>query len=129
MKGTDILENAREQLKGFIAYEVRNIWCATKTHLPNWGEDEEYRIPFSEIVGENTLVKATLDVFDDADTSTPQLFTLDDIRVALDNNLFFGDEDGEEHHYGELKVDELANIANMLEEKYLSIVHKDIVAQ
>ena len=42
MKGTDIINVAREKLVSFIAFEVRNIYLLLNGQEPNFEEDEEY---------------------------------------------------------------------------------------
>lgn len=123
MKGTDIIERARQDLKGFLVYEIPFLYGMMRKDYPNWENDEEWEIKFSDITDDDVYV--TLDVFDfDCIETTPELFHLSKVKCTLDNNIFFVDIDGDEHHYGELDIEELAAIANMLQEKVSEIASK-----
>lgn len=118
MRGTEILERTREELKNFIVYEGKYIYNLTHELCPNWENGEDWAVEF------NPSLVVTLSVFDDWDTTIDEKFVLNSIHISLDDNLFFWDADNEEHHYGELKIDELADIANILEEKVKSLLKK-----
>ncbi len=124
MNGTDILERARKELKDFIVYEVKQLYNLLYHETPNFEDDEDWVIEFSEL-SKIIKIKITIDVICDDDFGTiPEKRILDSIRVGLDDNLFFtAEEDDDEIHYGELRVEELADIANYLEEKFYNFTH------
>lgn len=126
MKGTEILEQARKQLKEFIVYETKQIYLLLHNNeAPDFEDEEEWCIGFDEL-SNSTKIKIHVEVVcsDDLDTIAERQ-TLDEIRIGLDDNLFFTtEEDDDEIHYGEIRVDELAGIANYLEEKYYKILNK-----
>ena len=125
MKGSEILEQARKELKDFIVYEAKQIYLLLHNNeAPNFEEDE-WCVRFDEL-SDCTKIEISVEVVcsDDLDTITEKQ-TLDEIRIGCDDNLFFTtEEDDDEIHYGEIKVDELAGIADYLEEKYYKFINK-----
>ena len=120
MKGTDILKTAREQIKNFIVFEVKNLYILTNMRNPNFSEDEEY------VLDVNFPINVEVDnSYLDVDGTTIEVWNVDEIHVTLDDNIFFKcSENDSEIEWNKISTDELAGIANILENQYLKIVKK-----
>lgn len=120
MKGTDIINDAREKLKSFIAFEVRNVYLLLNGQEPNFEEDEEYVLDV-----EGLSVKVEVDnSYLDVEETIMENRTITEIHLSLDGNLFlvpYGDDDTE-IEWTDLSTDEVAALANVLENQYLNIV-------
>ena len=119
MKGTDIINDAREKLVDFIAFEVRNIYLLLNGQEPNFEEDEEYVLDI-----EGLTIKAEVDnSYLDVEETTMENRTITEVRVSLDGNVFLvAYEDDTEIEWKDISTDELVGLANVLENKYLNIV-------
>ena len=119
MKGTDIINDARKKLVDFIAFEVRNIYLLLNGQEPNFEEDEEYVLDIEGLTIKVEVYNSYLDVED----TTIEDRTITEVHVSLDGNVFLvGYEDDTEIEWKEISTDELAGLANVLENRYLSIV-------
>lgn len=120
MKGTDIINVAREKLKSFIVFEVRNIYLLLNGQEPNFEEDEEYVLDV-----EGLTIKVEVDnSYLDVEETIMENRTITEIHLSLDGNLFlvpYGDDDTE-IEWTDLSTDEVAALANVLENQYLNIV-------
>ena len=119
MKGTDIINDARKKLVDFIAFEVRNIYLLLNVQEPNFEEDEEYVVDI-----EGLTIKVEMDnSYLDVEETTMENRTITEVRVSLDGNVFLvGYGDDTEIEWKEISTDELAGLANVLENRYLNIV-------
>ena len=114
MKGTDIINVAREKLVSFIAFEVRNIYLLLNGQEPNFEEDEEYVLDI-EVEVDNSYL--------DVEDTIMENRTITEIHVSLDGNIFLvAYEDDTEIEWKDISTDELAGLANILENQYLNIV-------
>ena len=119
MKGTDIINDARKKLADFIAFEVRNIYLLLNGQEPNFEEDEEYVLDIEGL----TIKVEVDDSYLDVEETTMENRTITEIRVSLDGNVFLvAYEDDTEIEWKEISTDELAGLANVLENRYLNIV-------
>ncbi len=119
MKGTDIINDAREKLVNFIVFEVRNIYLLLNGQEPNFEEDEEYVL---DIEGLNIKVEVDNSYLDVEDI-TIENRTITEVHVSLDGNIFLvGYEDDTEIEWKDISTDELVGLANVLENQYLNIV-------
>ena len=119
MKGTDIINDARKKLVDFIAFEVRNIYLLLNGQEPNFEEDEEYVLDIEGLTIKVEVYNSYLDVED----TTMENRTITEVRVSLDGNVFLvAYEDDTEIEWKEISTDELAGLANALENRYLNIV-------
>ena len=119
MKGTDIINVAREKLVDFIVFEVRNIYLLLNGQEPNFEEDEEYVL---DIEGLTIKVEADNSYLDVEDTIMENR-TITEVRVSLDGNIFLvAYEDDTEIEWKDISTDELVGLANVLENQYLNIV-------
>ena len=119
MVGNDIIRNARNQLKEFIVFEVRNLWNFIKKQNPNFGNDEEWVIGCEELL---TNVSCGISISDGV-LSHYEFRYVERIKVTLDDNVFFDLEDCDgEYEWTELSTDELGRICNSLESTYLGYV-------
>ena len=119
MKGTDIINVAREKLVDFIVFEVRNIYLLLNGQEPNFEEDEEYVLDIEGLTIKVEVYNSYLDVED----TTMENRTITEVRVSLDGNVFLvAYEDDTEIEWKEISTDELAGLANALENRYLNIV-------
>ena len=119
MKGTDIINDAREKLVSFIAFEVRNIYLLLNGQEPNFEEDEEYVLDI-----EGLTIKVEVDNFYlDVEDTTIENRTITEVHVSLDGNVFLvGYEDDSEIEWKGISTDELVGLAKVLENQYLNIV-------
>ena len=119
MKGTDIINDAREKLVSFIIFEVRNIYLLLNGQEPNFEKDEEYVVDIEGL----TIKVETDNSYLDAEETTMENRTITEVRVSLDGNVFLvGYGDDTEIEWKEISTDELAGLANVLENQYLNIV-------
>ena len=119
MKGTDIINDARKKLVDFIVFEVRNIYLLLNGQEPNFEEDEEYVVDIEGL----TIKVEVDDSYLDVEETTMENRTITEVRVSLDGNVFLvGYGDDTEIEWKEISTDELAGLANVLENKYLNIV-------
>ena len=119
MKGTDIINDAREKLVSFIIFEVRNIYLLLNGQEPNFEEDEEYVVDIEGL----TIKVETDNSYLDVEETTMENRTITEVRVSLDGNVFLvGYGDDTEIEWKEISTDELAGLANILENQYLNIV-------
>ena len=119
MKGTDIINDARKKLVDFIVFEVRNIYLLLNGQEPNFEEDEEYVVDI-----EGLTIKVEMDnSYLDVEETTMENRTITEVRVSLDGNVFLvGYGDDTEIEWKDISTDELAGLANILENQYLNIV-------
>ena len=119
MKGTDIINDARKKLVDFIIFEVRNIYLLLNGQEPNFEEDEEYVVDIEGL----TIKVEVDDSYLDVEETTMENRTITEVRVSLDGNVFLvGYGDDTEIEWKDISTDELAGLANILENQYLNIV-------
>ena len=119
MKGTDIINDARKKLVDFIVFEVRNIYLLLNGQEPNFEEDEEYVLDIEGFTIKVEVANSYLDVED----TIMEDRTITEVHVSLDGNIFLvAYEDDTEIEWKEISTDELAGLANVLENRYLNIV-------
>lgn len=119
MKGTDIINDAREKLVDFIAFEVRSIYLLLNGQEPNFEEDEEYVVDIEGL----TIKVEVDDSYLDVEETTMENRTITEVRVSLDGNVFLvGYGDDTEIEWKDISTDELVGLANVLENQYLNIV-------
>lgn len=119
MKGTDIINVAREKLVDFIVFEVRNIYLLLNGQEPNFEEDEEYVLDIEGLTIKVEVDNSYLDVED----TIMENRTITEVRVSLDGNIFLvAYEDDTEIEWKDISTDELVGLANILENQYLNIV-------
>lgn len=119
MKGTDIINDAREKLVNFIVFEVRNIYLLLNGQEPNFEEDEEYVLDIEGLTIKVEVDNSYLDVED----TTIENRTITEVHVSLDGNVFLVCyEDDTEIEWKDISTDELVGLANVLENQYLNIV-------
>ena len=119
MKGTDIINDARKKLVDFIVFEVHNIYLLLNGQEPNFEEDEEYVVDIEGF----TIKVETDNSYLDVEETTMENRTITEVRVSLDGNVFLvGYGDDTEIEWKEIPTDELAGLANVLENQYLNIV-------
>ena len=119
MKGTDIINDARKKLVDFIAFGVRSIYLLLNGQEPNFEEDEEYVLDIEGL----TIKVEVNDSYLDVEETTMENRTITEVRVSLDGNVFLvAYEDDTEIEWKEISTDELAGLANILENQYLNIV-------
>lgn len=119
MKGTDIINVAREKLVDFIVFEVRNIYLLLNGQEPNFEEDEEYVLDIEGLTIKVEVDNSYLDVED----TIMENRTITEVRVSLDGNIFLvAYEDDTEIEWKDISTDELVGLANVLENQYLNIV-------
>ena len=124
MKGTDIINVAREQLKSFIAFEVRNIYLLLNGQEPNFEEDEEYVLDIEGLTIKVEVDNSYLDVED----TIMENRSITEIHLTLDGNVFLiAYEDDTEIEWKDLFTDEIAGLANVLEKQYLNIVKPNTI--
>lgn len=124
MTANDIINKARENITDFIAYEGIKVYCLINGQYPNFVEDEEYVILFSDLLKPKELFKVGVKVWDDWDTTVPETITLWSIHITLDDCVYLWDSENEEHDLGEISTDDLAEIAELLETKYFELIKK-----
>ncbi len=124
MIGSAIKEKARRELKDFIVYEVKQLYGLLYEDNPAFDEDAEWRISFDEL-DRRVELRVGVDVYATNGETTTEKRTLDEIRVGLDDNLFFTTQEcDDELNYEEMTIDDLVGIADYLEEQYFKKLRK-----
>ena len=86
---------------------------------PNFEEDEEYVVDIEGLTIKVEVDNSYLDVED----TIMENRTITEIHVSLDGNVFLvAYEDDTEIEWKDISTDELAGLANILENQYLNIV-------
>lgn len=119
MRATDIINDARAKLKSFIAFEVRNVYLLLNGQEPNFAEDEEYTLDIEGLTVSVEVDNSYLDV----EETTLENWSVDYISLSLDGSVYLEcSEHGGELELDDLSTDEVAALANVLENQYLNIV-------
>lgn len=121
MKGTDIINAARQQLKDFIAFEIKNIYSIINGgQLPNFANDEEWVIEIQGLTIGIEVDNSYLDV----EEPTIENRSIGEVHLTLDENVFLVPEVGDdtEIEWTEISTDELVALANVLEHTYTNLV-------
>lgn len=124
MKGTDIINVARQQLKSFIAFEVRNVYLLLNGQEPNFAEDEEYTLDIEGLTVSVEVDNSYLDV----EETTLENWSVDYISLSLDGSVHLEcSEHGGELELDDLSTDEVAALANVLENQYMEIMKRNTI--
>lgn len=120
MKGTDIINVAREKLKDFIAFEIRNIYLLINGQEPDFCEDEEYVVEIQGLTIGIEVDNSYLDV----EEPIIENRSIGEVHLTLDENVFLVPEVGDdtEIEWTEISTDELVGLANVLERTYNNLV-------
>lgn len=120
MKGTDIISVARQQLKDFIAFEIKNIYLLINGHEPDFCEDEEYVVEIQGLTIGIEVDNSYLDV----EEPIIENRSIGEVHLTLDENVFLVPEVGDdtEIEWTEISTDELVALANVLEHTYNNLV-------
>ena len=120
MKGTDIISVARQQLKDFIAFEIRNIYLLINGQEPDFCEDEEYVVEIEGLTIGIEVDNSYLDV----EEPIIENRSIGEVHLTLDENVFLVPEVGDdtEIEWTDISTDELVALANVLEYTYTNIV-------
>ena len=120
MKGTDIINVAREQLKNFIAFEIKNIYLLINGQEPDFCEDEEYVVEIQGLTIGIEVDNSYLDV----EEPIIENRSIGEVHLTLDDNVFLVPEVGDntEIEWTEISTDELVGLANVLEHTYNNLV-------
>lgn len=120
MKGTDIISVARQQLKDFIAFEIRNIYLLINGQEPDFCEDEEYVVEIQGLTIGIEVDNSYLDV----EEPIIENRSIGEVHLTLDENVFLIPEVGDdtEIEWTEISTDELVALANVLEHTYNNLV-------
>lgn len=120
MKGTDIINVARQQLKDFIAFEIKNIYLLINGQEPDFCEDEEYVVEIEGLTIGIEVDNSYLDV----EEPIIENRSIGEVHLTLDENVFLVPEVGDdtEIEWTDISTDELVGLANVLEHTYTNLV-------
>lgn len=120
MKGTDIINVARQQIKDFIAFEIKNIYLLINGQEPDFCEDEEYVVEIEGLTIGIEVDNSYLDV----EEPTIENRSIGEVHLTLDENVFLVPEVGDdtEIEWTDISTDELVALANVLEYTYTNLV-------
>lgn len=120
MKGTDIINVARQQLKDFIAFEIKNIFLLINGQEPDFCEDEEYVVEIQGLTIGIEVDNSYLDV----EEPIIENRSIGEVHLTLDENVFLVPEVGDdtEIEWTDISTDELVALANVLEHTYTNLV-------
>ena len=119
MKGTEIINDAKDRLKDFIAYELGLLYSAK-----GW-QDEGYNA-FGDMYFEFDN-EITFDVWVSDCEGNDYIEQRNIERLVTnekDNTFFIEVEDAREYYFSEIDVDTLAKIANIIETEYKRAINK-----
>lgn len=114
MKGTDIIDKARNDLKEFIFFEAVLILMVKKCKF-RFKEDDDIELPFEDDLAVNVVIPV-----EDNSLTTYEIMPLKKIRLTTDRNIFFvmDNTNDDEEEWTFFSTDDLVKIANVLERKY-----------
>lgn len=119
-----IIENAREQLIEFMRCGIAMLYLAIHKKMPNFSKDEDVVIyNYDLLITPNIL----LWIEDGSENGVIESLRLHSVKLLLDTSIVFEIEDENRVLDGEFSVDkistdELADIANAIQETYNDIV-------
>ena len=115
MKGTEIINDAKDRLKDFIIYELGLLYSAM-----GWEKDG-----FDDMVYEfNNNVTMEVWVTDTEGNDYTETRNIERLIVG-DDSMFVELEDDREYYLSELSADLLAEIANLIERDYKVAIGKE----
>lgn len=121
-KGELIVKMAKEELKGFIAYQIPLLYKAFGWAEPDFSEYEDYVVPTGYLLNTVYINVEVDNSYLDVEDRCYEDVEIAEIRLALDGNVFVVNEDGDEWEWKELSVEELADVATSLERTYIKKV-------
>lgn len=112
MKGNDIIDEARNDLKEFIFFEAVLILIAKKFKFE---EDDDIELSFEDDLAVNVVIPV-----EDNSVTIYEIMPLKKIRLTTDRNIFFvmDNTNDDEEEWTFFSTDDLVKIANVLERKY-----------
>ena len=119
MKGNDIIDKARNDLKEFIFFEAVLILIIKKCKF-RFKEDEDLELSF-----ENDLETMNVVIpVEDNSVTIYETMPLKKIRLTTDRNVFFvmDNTNDDEEEWTFFSTDDLVKIANVLEKKYNELI-------
>lgn len=122
MRGTDIINKAKSEIKDFVVFEVKTLYRLINGEEPNFNEDEEYCLDLNGVTISVVVDSSYLDIED----VIIEHWEVNEVIVTLDDNLFFRMDNGndDELEWTDVDITELAGIANILEHQYKKLVNK-----
>jgi len=114
----NLANELREKLKEHIAILMPKLYEALGWETPNFEEEEEWAICTGDL--ENPIyIKVVVDnSYLDVEDTCYEDMEVAEIISALDGDVVVRNEDGDEWTSADLTLDELVNIAKVLEESY-----------
>lgn len=113
MKGNDIIDKARNDLKEFIFFEAVLILIAKKSKFE---EDDDLELSFeNDLEAVNVVIPV-----EDNSVTIYETMPLKKILLTTDRNIFFvmDNTNDDEEEWTFFSTDDLVKIANVLERKY-----------
>lgn len=116
MKGTDIIDKARNDLKEFIFFEAVLILITKKF---NFDGDDDIELSFEDDLAVNVVIPV-----EDNSVTIYEIMPLKKIRLTTDRNVFFvmDNTNDDEEEWTFFSTDDLVKIANVLEKKYNELI-------
>lgn len=122
MIGDSIIENARKKIKDFIIFETEKVYLAEHNgRYPDFSNDEEVCATLADDNGYGVQITVST-VFEPSGRTYKDVAMIVSVSVALDDTIHFKDSDDNDYCDCNLSTDELAEVCNRLETKYLSCV-------
>ena len=119
-----IIAEAKKELKDNIAFNGQELYLLLNNlQFPNFENDEEYVIKFSDIYSGLRFEIMEYSNWKDMEPAIIGNHYLWEIRITLDDNVFFSDGENE-FDYDYPTVEELGRIAELVENKYLKLLNK-----
>lgn len=125
LKAVMILDNAREEIRKFIAYQIPLLYTAFGWDTPNFSEDEEYVISTGDLPIQLAFKTEVDNSYLRAEERCYETVEVAEIVLSLDGTVHFNDEDGRiDWEYDEISIEELAAAADALELAYINTIKK-----
>jgi hypothetical protein len=124
MKGRDIINQARKELKEFISFEGKAI-CKLKDNCVN-GMDGVWVVDGKKYLNRIKVEVEVDNSYFDVEDNTTEKRSIEELCIegeSLGGTVWLNVEGGEEVYLKSIPTDTLADIANALESAYLRMVN------
>jgi hypothetical protein len=123
MRANDIINNARNEIKDFIIYELGLLYSAK-----GW-QDNDFN-SFGDMYYEfdrSTNLAMDVWVSDYEGNDYQELRHIENLVVnGVDNTFFVETEEDREYYFSEIDIDTLVRISNIIETDYKETIKKEI---
>ena len=122
-KAEIILQEARKDIKRFIAWEIPMLYKTIFGNTPDFGDGEEWTISTGDIGDIFIYVRDVSTPYSEEDKVYTKV-EIAEIIMALDGSIILRDEDGNEWDDMDITLEELATVSDKIEKAYNKLIYK-----